>query len=391
MKQLIDTHHRLLQLTTSTFHRYLYDTINWDSRLIGIVGARGVGKTTMLLQHIKEQLNPNTTLYVTAEDFYFSNHRLTDLASEFSKMGGTHLFIDEVHRHEGWAREIKLIYDLHPELHVVFSGSSVLDINKGVQADLSRRAIIYTLYGLSFREYLQLFVGISLPCYTLHEVLNHKVDMPTDFRPLMHFKDYLQHGYYPFALENDFSTRLMNIVTKTLETDIPEYANMNVSTGRKLKRLMAVIAQSVPFKPNMVTLAEVLGASRNNVADYLLYIEEAGLIIQLRDNTGGIRSLGKVDKVYLENPNLIHALAPQNRADIGNMRETFFLNQLRVVSDPVTSPVSDFLVDGTTFEVGGRNKKQKQIRYVNDAYIVKDDIENGAMNIIPLWQLGLLY
>lgn len=391
MEKLIANYKRILNLTTSEFHRYMYNKVNWNARLVGIVGARGVGKTTMILQYIREKLDVDTTLYVNAEHLYFSSHKLTELADEFSNYGGKYLVIDEVHRYEGWATELKLIYDYHPELHVIFSGSSVLDINKGVQSDLSRRAVIHTMYGLSFREYLELFHGIKVERYSLEDVLSHKVKLSDTFRPLLFFKSYLEKGYYPFALEGDYEGKLINIVTKTLETDIPEYANMNVSTGRKLKRMMAVIAESVPFKPNMVTLAEVLGVSRNSIADYLLYIEEAGLIIQLRDQTGGIRSLGKVDKVYLENTNLIYFLAKDGKAEIGNIRETFFMNQLRVVEDPVTSPVSDFLVGDRTFEIGGRNKKQKQIKGVAKSYIVKDDIEYGGFNVIPLWQFGLLY
>lgn len=391
MEQLIASYKRILKITTSEFHRYLYDKVNWNGRLVGIVGARGVGKTTMILQYIKENLDVNTSLYVNAEHIYFASHTLFDLADEFCKMGGKHLLIDEVHRYDGWSRELKLIYDYHPELHVIFSGSSILDINKGVQSDLSRRAVVYTLYGLSFREYLELFHSITIGKYTLDDILSHKVEMDDSFRPLLYFRSYLEKGYYPFAIEDDYEDKLTNVVTKTLETDIPEYANMNVSTGRKLKKLMAVIAKSVPFKPNMVTLSEVLGVSRNNVADYLLYIEEAGLITQLRDQTGGVRSLGKVDKVYLENTNLIYTLAKKENAEIGNVRETFFMNQLRVVEDPVTSPVSDFLVGDRTFEIGGRNKKQKQIKDIENAFIVKDDIEYGGLNIIPLWQFGLQY
>ena len=389
MEHLIANFNRLLQLTNSNFRRYIYNKINWDGRLVGIVGARGVGKTTLMLQYIKQNLDTKSALYVNAEDFYFASHRLSDLADEFCKMGGKYLFVDEVHRYEGWSRELKLIYDYHPELYVVFSSSSILDINKGVTSDLSRRAVIYTLYGLSFREYLELFEGITTRTYSLDEVLSHKVEASRDFRPLALFKKYLESGYYPFALEDSYQEKLRNIVTKTLETDIPEYANMNVSTGRKLKRLMAVIAQSVPFKPNMTTLSEVLGISRNNVADYLLYIEEAGLITQLRNQTGGIRSLGKVNKIYLENTNLVYALT--GNVDIGNVRETFFMNQLRVVADPITSPVSDFLVDDMTFEVGGHGKRQKQIKDVQKGFVVKDDIERGGLNIIPLWQFGMLY
>lgn len=391
MKQLIENYKRLLNTTESKFHRYLYDKVNWNGRLVGIVGARGVGRTTMILQHIKEEMDVNRCLYVNAEDFYFASHKLVDLADEFCKMGGEYLCVDEVHRYEGWSKELKLIYDYHPELKVVFSGSSILDINKGVQSDLSRRAVSYTMYGLSFREYLELFEGIESRTYTLMEVLEHKVELPAKIRPLMYFRKYIEKGYYPFVLEDDYEQKLIGIVTKTLETDIPEYANMNVSTGRKLKRLMAVIAESVPFKPNMMTLAEVLNISRNNVADYLLYIEEAGLITQLRDQTGGVRSLGKVNKVYLENTNLIYALAKSDRAEIGNVRETFFMNQLRVVDDPIISTVSDFVVGKYTFEVGGHDKKQKQIRGIENAYVVKDDIEYGALNVIPLWMFGMMY
>ena len=391
MQQLIENYKRLLRLTESKFHRYMFDKVNWNGRLVGIVGARGVGKTTMILQHIKETMDVNRCLYVNAEDFYFASHKLVDLADEFCKMGGEYLCVDEVHRYEGWSKELKLIYDYHPDLKVVFSGSSILDITKGVQADLSRRAVTHTMYGLSFREYLELFEGIESRTYTLEEVLEHKVEMPAKFRPLMYFRKYLEKGYYPFALEDDYEQKLIGIVTKTLETDIPEYANMNVSTGRKLKRLMAVIAESVPFKPNMMTLAEVLSVSRNNVADYLLYIEKAGLIAQLRNQTGGVRSLGKVDKVYLENTNLIYALAKADGAEIGNVRETFFMSQLRVVDDPITSDVSDFMVGDRTFEVGGHNKKQKQIRGLEKAYVVKDDIEYGALNVIPLWMFGMMY
>ena len=214
--------------------------------------------------------------------------------------------------------------------------------------------------------------------------------MPKDFRPLVYFTNYLKRGYYPFVLEDDFDVRLQQIINQTLESDIPQYADMNVSTGRKLKQLLAIIAKSVPFKPNISSIATMLGASRNNIADYCLYIEEAGFIAQLRDATGGVRGLGKVDKIYLDNTNLIYSLG-REASDIGNIRETFFLNQMRVGHDVIASPVSDFLIDDMTFEVGGKNKKQKQIQGIEKAYVVKDDIEPEYMNVIPLWQLGLSY
>lgn len=284
MNRLQEHFNKLLQETTSDFHRYMYDKINWNNRMVGLTGPRGVGKTTMILQHIKENLPRESSLYVTAEDFYFADNKLTDLADSFVKMGGKHLFIDEIHKYKDWSKELKLMYDYHSELKVVFTGSSVLDINKGA-ADLSRRAVMYRMQGLSFREYLKLFKGIEIKRYDLAEILAHKVVIPNKFRPLPYFKEYLARGYYPFSLETDFYLKLQQIINQTLETDIPQYADMNVSTGRKLKQLLAIIAQSVPFKPNVTSIATALGSSRNSIADYCLYIEEAGLIAQLRDAT----------------------------------------------------------------------------------------------------------
>lgn len=389
MEKLQVTFDKLLRETRVDFHRYMYSEINWDNRMTGLVGPRGVGKTTLVLQYIKEKLNRNEALYVTAEDFYFASHRLLDLADDFSKQGGKYLFIDEIHKYKDWSRELKLMYDYHSELKVVFTGSSVLDINKGI-SDLSRRAALYKMQGLSFREYLWLFHRIEMPVYSLQDILKQQVILPEEFRPLAYFSDYLQRGYYPFALEHDFDLHLQQIINITLETDIPQYADMNVSTGRKLKQLLAIIAKSVPFKPNMSSIASMLNVSRNNIADYCLYIEEAGLIAQLRDVTGGVRGLGKVDKIYLDNTNLIYSLG-HDVSEVGNMRETFFLNQMRVKHDVITSPISDFLIDDMTFEVGGKNKKQKQLQGVEKGYVVKDDIESGYMNVIPLWQFGLNY
>ena len=357
--------------------------------MIGITGPRGVGKTTLILQYIKENLNPNTALYVTAEDFYFADHKLLDLADSYTKVGGKHLFIDEIQKYKNWSKELKLIYDYHPELKIIFTGSSILDINKGV-SDLSRRAIMYQMQGLSFREYLQLFHQISTDIYDLQDIITHKVEIPESIHPLPLFQDYLKRGYYPFALEDTYDQRLRQIINQTLESDIPLYADMNVSTGRKLKQLLAIIAKSVPFKPNLSSIAEMLGASRNNIADYCLYIEEAGLISQLRDATGGVRGLGKVNKIYLDNTNLIYNLAHEN-SNIGNIRETFFFNQTRVIADVIASPASDFLINDITFEVGGKNKKQKQIQNIENSFVVKDDIEFGYMNIIPLWHFGMTY
>jgi predicted AAA+ superfamily ATPase len=389
MDKLFEQYKKLLKETDSSFFRYIYNEINWKNRMIGLTGPRGVGKTTLVLQHIKRNLNLSETLYVTAEDFYFADKKLVDLAGDFVKHGGKYLFIDEIHKYNDWAKELKLIYDFHTELNVVFTGSSVLDIKKGA-SDLSRRAVMYNMQGLSFREYLQLFHQISLKVYSLEEILDLKVEIPEISHPLPLFLDYLRRGYYPFALEDDFEQRLKQVVIQTLETDIPLYAGMNVSTGRKLKQLLAIIAKSVPFKPNMTSIAGSLSASRNNIADYCLFIEEAGMIAQLRNATGGIKGLGKVDKIYLDNTNLIYCLANDN-SNIGNIRETFFLNQLNVKYEVIVSPIADFQIGDYTFEVGGKRKGLKQIQGIGKAYIAKDDIEFGFLNTIPLWQFGLTY
>ena len=389
MERLFEYSNKLINEVDTGFLRYLHSEINWKSRMIGLIGPRGVGKTTLVLQYIKQNLNPSETLYITAEDFYFVDNKIIELVDRFVKFGGKYLFIDEIHKYKDWSKELKLIYDYHKDLNVVFTGSSVLDIKKGA-SDLSRRATVYNMQGLSFREYLKLFHNISANTYTLDEILEHKVNIPEMERPLPFFVDYLKSGYYPFALEEDFDIRLAQIINQTLENDIPIYADMNVATGRKLKQLLSIVSKNAPLKPNMSKIAEMLSASRNNISDYCLYIEEAGMIAQLRNNTGGIRGLGKVDKIYLDNTNLIYSLA-DDTSDMGNIRETFFLNQMRVKHDVFASTVADFVIDDKTFEVGGRNKGQKQIKDIENGYIVKDDIEQGFLNIIPLWQLGLTY
>lgn len=389
MERLYEFFYRKLKNTPVEFFRYKYNQIKWESRAFGLVGPRGVGKSTMLLQYIKQNLDTKDTLYVSADNLYFAEHKLVDLADRFVKMGGKHLFIDEIHKYEGWSRELKQIYDSYDDLQIVISGSSILDIYKGM-ADLSRRMPIYEMQGLSFREYLRLFHGIDVPVYSLKDILTHKAVISGVEHPLPLFHDYLKRGYYPFGRDAEFEIELMQVINQTMEIDIPMHIKTNISVGRKLKSLIMVVSKSVPFKPVMQKLADVTGISRNDIPDYLIYMERAGMISQLRNATGGLRGLGKVEKLYLDNTNLIYILAPE-RADIGNVRETFFMNQTRVCNDVRSSDISDFEIDGKVFEIGGRKKGQKQIESADDGYIVKDDIESGYANVIPLWAFGLNY
>lgn len=389
MEQLFEYFKRKLHDTPTDLIRYKYEEIEWGGHAFGLVGPRGVGKSTMLLQHIKTQLEVKDTLYVSADHLYFTSHTLVELADRFYKMGGKHLFIDEIHKYDGWSTEVKQIFDSYSDLQLVISGSSILEITKGM-ADLSRRVPIYEMQGLSFREYLHLFHGIKMDVVKMEKLLQHEYDIPGVEHPLPLFHDYLRRGYYPFGSDAAYDIELMQVVVQTMESDIPLYLNTNVSVGRKLKQLLMVVAESVPFKPVMQKLADVTGINRNYIQDYLMYMERAGMIAQLRDAVGGIRGLSKIEKVYLDNTNLIYVLAPK-RADIGNIRETFFMNQMRVIGDVMCSPVSDFLVDDMTFEIGGRKKGQKQISEVSNGYVVKDDIETGYANVLPLWAFGLLY
>ena len=340
LKQLSDN---LIKRTDTRYLRYMYHQIPWSNRMTALVGPRGVGKTTLLLQYIKLNLQMKDTLYVSAESIYFANHTLFETAMKFSQLGGKHLFIDEIHKYKGWATELKMIYDNLPTLQVVFTGSSVLDIYKGT-ADLSRRVLVFTMQGLSFREYIGMEKGIDIPVSTLEQIVNNEVVLPEEIEhPLALFNEYLRKGYYPFSKDEGYRMRLNQVVSMTLETDIPQYANYTVMVSRKLKELMQVIADSVPFKPNMSTIATTIKVDRNNLPDYFELMERAGLIAQLHESTGGVRGLGKVEKVYLDNTNLSFALS-SSVPDIGNQRETFFFNQMRVNHAVFNSPISDFLI-----------------------------------------------
>lgn len=391
MEKLYELYAKKLKTVSTDFVRYLYNQINWESQLIVIMGARGVGKTTMVLQRILMTDAKKESLYISADNTFFAGNTLYDIAAKFAQEGGKILYIDEVHKYQDWSKEVKMMYDFLPDLKVVITGSSILELIRGSDADLSRRAIRYKLEGLSFREYLNFSLGLNIPAYSLEEILDGKVELPAEVKyPLAHFKEYLTKGYFPFFKQDDYYQRLENVINQTMEVDIPAYAKMNVSTARKLKQLLYVISRSVPFKPNFTEIGRAISSDRGTVADHMVYMEKSTLIRQLNFAPDGMDLVQKVDKIYLGNTCFIYALADEN-PEIGNIRETFFYCALCVNHKVTSSPVADFLVKGQTFEVGGKSKKQKQIKNVNDAFVVKDDIENAYMNIIPLWTFGFNY
>ena len=390
MQTLYDQFRLLLELTPMDFFREQHQAINWDVRILGILGQKGVGKSTLILQHIKMSGQIGDSLYVQADDLYFSVHSLVELAKAFFGRGGKYLYIDEIHKYENWSREIKLIYDTLPLLHVVYSGSSMLDLKDG-GTDLSRRVIEYHLPVWSFREYLNLRCGWNLKSSSLEEVLEGKVDFPYGSeRPLKYFDDYMEKGCYPFFSEPEFETRLRQIVNTTVEADIPKYARMTIAATQKLRKLMYYISRSVPVKINFSEMARDLGLDRDELPKYLEYLEKAELVAVLRMKSRGDAILRKMDKLYLQNPNVAHVLSGE-RPDTGSSRETIFYCWTKQKYDTLESPVSDFEIDGKTFEIGGPSKGKKQIGGLAHGYVVKDGLEYVFDNQIPLWMFGFLY
>jgi uncharacterized protein len=388
MEQINNLYRSILSRTSTKFIRFLFSEINLENRMTAIIGPRGAGKTTLLLQIIKLKLPINETLYIGADNIYLTDKNLFEFAQNFSNRGGKFLFIDEIHKYSNWSQELKMIYDYLPDLHVVFTGSSILDIYKGY-ADLSRRVLTHFLPGLSFREFLELKNGIQIPVQSFEQIIQNKFEFE-GFKPLEYFQEYLKIGYYPFFKEPGYPEKLNNTINLTLETDIPSHSGMNAATVNKLKQLLFVVSQSVPFKPNLSKIAEIIGISRNQITEYLQLFERTGLILQLRESTHGIRLLGKVQKIYLNNSNMIYLFA-EGAPNIGNIRETYFLNQMSVKQKVFSADKGDFLIDKFIFEIGGKTKSNKQVKNLDNAFVVKDDIEYGIGNTIPLWAFGLNY
>ena len=375
--------------------------INWNSRLLVIRGPKGVGKSTLMQQYIKQHFptGDRHVLYCSADTNYFSTHTLLDLAESFVMMGGKWLFIDEVHKYPGWSREIKEIYDLYHELHIVLSGSSLIQINDG-QADLSRRLMPYDMPGLSLREFIHLNTGLDIQPISLDYLLDKPseacMDIISKCHPLEHMERYRQFGYYPFYFEEkkEYYDKLENTVNYIIDVELTKYRSLDVGYTRQVKALLHVISQMIPYEVDISKLSKASGISRQSTLKYLTNLEEANLIRRVFTNLMTVTDLQKPDKIYLDNPNLLYTLSLE-KPEIGTVRETFFANQLASAGHQVEYAgykKGDFRIDGNiVIEVGGQDKGFSQISGQENAYVAADDIESAYMRKIPLWAFGFLY
>lgn len=389
----------MLAVTPTKIVRRCAKDINWAAQLLAIRGPKGVGKTTMMLQYIKRHFQPQdmSVLYCSLDGAYFTDHNLLDFVDMFYKNGGKHLFLDEVHKYPNWGREIKEIYDSYPELQVVLSGSSLLDMMTG-DADLSRRCINHDIQGLSFREYLQFYKGIDLPVCSLQELLDNPMSLCLQVnalcRPLAFFREYLQFGYYPYYIKNkiDYYSAIEQVTYKIIDDEMPRICGVDVANTRKIKALMNVLAATEPFEVDIKKLSVQTSLKRETILGYLNYMQRAKLLNLLYCDNANIKKLQKPDKIYIENTNLLYTLA-NNPIKQGTIRETFAVNQLaykHLVEYKKSN--GDFLIDGKyTIEVGGSSKDYTQIANVADSYILADDIETAIGHKLPLWSIGFLY
>ncbi len=397
MDKLKENHIRLVEETPVAFGRCYLDKLPWDDRLLGLKGFRGVGKTTLMLQYIKKHYGlSEKALYISLDDLFFTENRLTDFAEDFIALGGEHLFIDEVHKYPSWSVELKNIYDSYKNLKITFSGSSLLEIINS-RVDLSRRALVFLIQGLSFREYLNFRFRMDFPVYDLEEILkNHTgiaLSISKKIKPLKYFNDYLRNGYFPFFNETVewYHKRLQEVFNMIIEFELPALRGTNVSIVPKIKLLLYIIGNSVPFKPNISTLAGRIESTRKTVLEYISYLKEARILNAVYKDSLGLSLLKKPDKLFLENTNFSYAIS-HNEPNTGNLRETFFLNQL-TENHLITEPdKGDFLVDDKyLFEIGGKNKSFSQIAGNENGYLALDGLEFSTGNRIPLWLFGFLY
>jgi predicted AAA+ superfamily ATPase len=397
MDKIRKRHINLIDETSLDFERYLLNELPWDRRLIGIKGSRGIGKTTLILQYIKKQYQQsNKAIYVSLDDMYFAENSLLDFADDFVSRGGEHLFIDEVHKYSNWAVEIKNIYDYHPKLRVVFTGSSLLEI-LNARADLSRRALVFNMQGLSFREFLIFRHNIKLSSISFEDILSNHTEIALSIskkiKPLEYFEEYLKTGYFPFyeGNQNLYFKQLQEIINMILEIELPLLRNTDISIVNKIKQLLLIVSKSVPFKPNVSSLSNKIQVTRKTIIDYINYLNDAGIFKVIHKDSFGVSLLQKPEKLYLDNTNFAYMLA-QDIADIGNIRETFFLNQLSNKHSITYPNNGDFFVDDKfTFEIGGKSKTNKQIKGIENSYVVADNIEYGYDKSITLWIFGFLY
>ncbi|MEA3452284.1 MAG: AAA family ATPase [Bacteroidota bacterium] len=397
MEQLVKKHRILLANLKFSFRRKLIDQISWKERMIGIKGSRGVGKTTMILQYIKEKYQiSEECLYVNLDDLNFPFKNLIELAEKFTQTGGKILFIDEIHKQSNWIVQLKNIYDFFPNLKIVFTGSSILELDHS-KADLSRRVVMYNMQGLSFREFLQIETEKDFSEYNLSEIVeNHEqicFDVVSKIKPLKYFSKYIRYGYYPFYLQNieTYSIKLSELINLIVEHDLSYITNIDVEHFTKIKRFLYLLSHYVPVKPNISSLASEMGMSRTTIINYIHYLQKADVLSVIYSSDKKFKSMSKPEKVLLHHPNLYFAINSEN-ANIGSIRETFFANQMSYNHTIEIPQKGDFFVNNKyTFEVGGKNKSYKQIADIENSYIVADDIEIGLKNKIPLWLFGFLY
>ncbi len=397
MEHLYKIHQNLISSLKVTFRRRYIDIIDWNERLIGLKGSRGVGKTTLMLQHIKEQFGTDPkALYVSMDNLSLRGTTITEIAAYHHKSGGTHLFIDEIHKEGDWAIHIKNIYDFYQDLCIVFSGSSLLRIYNA-HIDLSRRAIAYNIPGLSLREYINIEAGTTYDAILLEDMMEGHVAIAAsickEIKILPLFKQYLEHGYYPFYLESkkSYSIKMDQIINTIVEVDLPTVLKINTQQMSKIKKLIFYLAIEVPFQPNISKLAASIEVPRNTLYEYLYYLDQAKILHLLQAEGKSYSLLSKPEKIYLHNTNIHLSLAPA-QANIGTLREVFFLNQVSEKYKVHASKSGDFLVSGKyTVEVGGIHKSFKQIANIPNSFLAVDDDLTGVKSKVPLWMFGFLY